>query len=294
MDININEALANALVVYANYAPFHPGKKHSNGPVQSRMLVWCKAGRGTITANGVAYDFQPGNFLFLPWNHYIRYQAAARNPFLLAGIHIIPDYRKSGEILYRAFHSHQPNEREYNKRKDVFLKDFTDAFYGRVYGDSPLLLLAEYIVLWFRREPRTEDMARSLAKDLLNELEYVRLHRKNADPCLAPSLSKVLRFIEANIDAPVDISVLAEKAGCSRPTLFRLFRKHLSCTPGNWFWRKKMEYAADLLTKSNMRVGEIAGEIGMDDPYYFSKLFKKYCGKTAGKYRSDNSLTSRQ
>jgi len=255
------------------------------------MLLWCKAGKGIVTVNGKSYDFCSGNFLFIPWNHIIRYHADTHDPFWVAGIHIIPDYSDYDKIVYSVFHSPQAENPEYQKRKDIYLKGFSDIFSGRLNENSRLLLLAEYIVNWFKSEPRLDNLAHSLAESLIYELNLIQNKAKNTGLDLPLSLNKILFYVEQNIQRSIHIDTLTQLAECSRPTLFRLFRRYFHCTPGNWLWRKKMEHATQLLLKSNLRIGEIASAIGVNDPYYFSRLFRKHHGMTAREYRNRNSLT---
>ena len=43
--------------------------------------------------------------------------------------------------------------------------------------------------------------------------------------------------------------------------------------------RTKMEYACHLLEEKKMMVMEIAYRLGIENAYYFSKVFRKYIGK---------------
>ena len=51
-----------------------------------------------------------------------------------------------------------------------------------------------------------------------------------------------------------------------------------------------MERAAQLLTTTRLPVGQIGKMIGIDDPYYFSKAFKRYHRTTPTSFRSTRAL----
>ena len=69
-----------------------------------------------------------------------------------------------------------------------------------------------------------------------------------------------------------------------------IFRRHLQQTPGNWIYHRKMLHAAQLLVSTNLSVGEIAARVAVNDPYYFSRLFKRHLGMSAKTYRRTYAL----
>lgn len=290
MNIKSASPAPNAIILYANYACFGSGMTVKNGKVQSRMLLWCKSGKGRITVNGKSFEFSAGCFLFIPWNHYICYQADIDEPFLVAGIHIVPEMPTGIPLDYHIFHTERFDIPEYLIRKDMLIPGFSETFFGRMNDNRNLLMLAEYIVAWFQRQPKDEFMARNLAQSLIYELMQSRKVSTVSSGNYPSKLGKILDFIDANVESRIDVTMLAEYAGCSPPTVFRLFKEHLHCSPSNWILKQKVRQAMELLIKTNMHVKEIGGRVGIDDPYYFCKVFKKVAGITAGEFRRRNSL----
>ncbi|OGV46921.1 MAG: hypothetical protein A2017_16860 [Lentisphaerae bacterium GWF2_44_16] len=290
MSIN-NKPAPDAIVLYANYAVFSPGKTitHS-GKVQSRMLLWCKNGKGIITVNGETFPFSAGRFLFIPWNHMIYYKADEKDPFLLAGIHIVPELKKRGNIHYKIFHGEINDLKEYKKRKNTGIPDFSSVFSGNLFMSHTLEILAEYIIAWFQKEPREEFIARNLAHLLIYELMKAKENQSAFSDKKPQELQKLLLYMEKNIEKKLQISDLSRLLNSSRSTIFRLFKKHLNCTPVNWILKRKVHRAEELLCKTNLRIGEIGTKISIDDPYYFSKVFKKFTGVTAREFRNGHSL----
>ncbi|MDD5697979.1 MAG: AraC family transcriptional regulator [Victivallaceae bacterium] len=284
---NKNVPAPDAIILHANYAVFAPGKILHIGQVQSRMLLWCKSGKGIITLNGETFPFSAGNFLFTPWNHIIRYAADKKAPFLLAGIHIVPELKECGNINYTIYHRERNDLAEYRKRHDIDIPELPSVFSGSLFLIPALEALAEYTVAWFEQYPRAEFMARNLAAALLYELIRAQEKQSGFSEIIPHHLKTILIFIENNIENNIEMPILAKLANGSRSTVFRLFRKHLDCTPGYWILKRKMERARELLKKTDLRVGEIGEKISINDPYYFSKLFKKFTGLSAREYRNE-------
>lgn len=290
MSINSKPA-PDAIVLYANYAVFSPGKTITHpGKVQSRMLLWCKNGKGIVKINGETFSFSGGRFLFIPWNHTIHYKADEKDPFLLAGIHIVPELKKRGNVHYRIFHGERNDLEEYKRRKDTGIPGFSSVFSGNLFMNRTLNILAEYIIAWFQQEPREEFIARNLAHLLIYELMRAKENQSGFSDNKPQELQKLLLYLEKNIEKKLQISDLSSLLNSSRSTIFRLFKKHLDCTPVNWILKRKVRRAEELLCKTNLRIGEIGTKISIDDPYYFSKVFKKFTGVTAREFRNSRSL----
>jgi len=292
MKARVSSQNGEAIVLYANYAAFASGQAVKNPKVQSRMLLWCESGKGEIRVNGTARPFGAGDFVFLPWNHRIEYKADEAEPYLLAGIHMVPRLKPGAKIEYMIFHKDMGSLPAYLERSDAELPGLpvNETMEGSLLGQGALAALARYIVEWFLVEPREEAMARRLGASLVYELARARCRGVSTGKGRPLELKRVLFHIDSNLDGRIELEHLAKLAGVSRSSLFRLFRAHLGESPANWILRRKMEHAASLLARSSLRIGEIGAKVGIDDPYYFSRAFKKIHGMSARDYRARRAL----
>lgn len=64
----------------------------------------------------------------------------------------------------------------------------------------------------------------------------------------------------------------------------RAFRDRIGMTPQKYLELKRMEYAVHQLGRGST-VKHIAAELGYTDPYFFSRMFKKYIGASPSSYR---------
>jgi len=87
----------------------------------------------------------------------------------------------------------------------------------------------------------------------------------------------------------LSLSHLVEFTKLSPSTVGRLFRTHLHTTPVAWITKMKMEKAKLLLRARRLSVAEVAAQVGIPDPYYFSKCFKKETGSAPLAYRRQTS-----
>ena len=86
-----------------------------------------------------------------------------------------------------------------------------------------------------------------------------------------------------------DLSVekLAALAGISPTHLRRLFHAQLHTSPAKYLGYLRLEKAKTMLAGSNCTVAEAADACGFEDPYYFSRFFKKEVGLSPTQYRKN-------
>jgi AraC-like DNA-binding protein len=80
---------------------------------------------------------------------------------------------------------------------------------------------------------------------------------------------------------PITQEALAAQVGVSPNHLIRLFRKELQTTPQQLWDRLRLEHARSHLRQPDVRVKEVAIELGFKHLSHFSKWFKRHTGKTA-------------
>jgi AraC-like DNA-binding protein len=107
------------------------------------------------------------------------------------------------------------------------------------------------------------------------------LKQRDVDPLVAELLDE----LNHRINHETTLDDLADWSGFSPQHLNRLFRRVLGVTPLQYLARMKMEEAASLLADDRWTVAAIARKLGMDDPYYFSRLFKQHFGRSPSQYR---------
>ena len=98
-------------------------------------------------------------------------------------------------------------------------------------------------------------------------------------------IQKALETVEKSISNP-DFSVeeLSRELGMSRVHLYKKLLSITGNTPIEFIRSIRLKRAAQLLSKSQMRVSEIAYQVGFNNPKYFSKYFKAEFGKLPSEY----------
>lgn len=88
----------------------------------------------------------------------------------------------------------------------------------------------------------------------------------------------ILQYIQANIYFPEKLKakVIADKAGISENYLGQYFKKHTGETMQQYIINYKLKLIENRLLHSNMRMVEIANELGFNDESHLNRIFKKY------------------
>ena len=81
------------------------------------------------------------------------------------------------------------------------------------------------------------------------------------------------------------VEVLARIATLSPSRLTHLFTASLGIPPQRYVERERLTRAAQLLASTDRAVGEIARDVGWDDPLYFSRRFSQLHGHSPTAYR---------
>lgn len=97
-------------------------------------------------------------------------------------------------------------------------------------------------------------------------------------------LQPVFRYIQNNLHKPLGIRELSELIGFSEKYFITYFKQALGITPGQYIYQVKMNRAKDLIYQGKYSVKEISQLLGYNDPYTFSKAFKKYYHVSPSKF----------
>lgn len=98
-------------------------------------------------------------------------------------------------------------------------------------------------------------------------------------------IARVQHWLQSNLSSPITMADLASALHWNSRTLNRRFRAATSMTPIAYLQSLRISNAKELLRHSNLAVGEIALQVGLQDTSYFSQLFRRHCGMTPLRYR---------
>ncbi|GGH60959.1 hypothetical protein GCM10008014_35950 [Paenibacillus silvae] len=102
------------------------------------------------------------------------------------------------------------------------------------------------------------------------------------------SLQETVHYIDAHYDQMITVDELASRAGLSRASYTRHFKRSTGQLPLDYVNRVRLERSKQLLQVTADRLHEIASRVGFSNEYYFSRRFKQYTGVSPGVYRRNH------
>jgi serine/threonine-protein kinase len=108
-----------------------------------------------------------------------------------------------------------------------------------------------------------------------------------------PLILKLDRLIEENLsDSSFTIDWLSKSLGLSRSQLHRLIKDRANLSTSLYIRQKRLEKAKELLSETDVRISEVAYQIGIDIPQNFSKYFTESFSISPSNYRKESRINS--
>lgn len=128
------------------------------------------------------------------------------------------------------------------------------------------------------RSPRSERLCSVLAELLLLQVAETAIPLDHDKSAAWASFERCRRYIEEHYLTLRTLEEVSTECNLDKPYICRLFKRFGRETPYRMLMRLKMDRAAELLLFSNLMIKEVAAEVGFDDPYHFSRVFKRVRG----------------
>ena len=87
----------------------------------------------------------------------------------------------------------------------------------------------------------------------------------------------------------INVEEIAQSVNLSVSHFTSLFKKKTGFSPIEYCNHLKIQRACQYLFFTDLRVKEISFKLGINDPYYFSRLFTKVMGVSPNEYREKKS-----
>ncbi len=108
------------------------------------------------------------------------------------------------------------------------------------------------------------------------------VQQANAEP---PAITQAKRFIQEHQSEDLTLSQVARSANASTFYFCKIFKKATGLHFTKYLARVRIEKAKNLLLNPNLRISEIAYEVGFQSLTHFNRVFKKIVGQSPTEYR---------
>jgi AraC-like DNA-binding protein len=266
--IKENPVLANLYLTHIGYFPkatYH-FRERKNG-CSDNILIYCLDGKGWYSINEKLFEVAANDYFIIPaTKEPLRYGANEQDPWTIYWIHF------SGSDINMFNHSFNigllngPQQISYNE-KGLELWNSMHKNLEMGYGIENLsktnLSLYHFISTFLFPEQNSD-------------------HKKQVENDL---ISNTILFMKNKLQEKLTLESLAAMNKLSASHFALLFRKRTGMSPLDYFIHLKLQQACLLLITTDKKIKHIASVLGYEDPYYFSRLFKKYIKMSPLQYR---------
>ncbi len=267
--IRENAVLGQLYITHIGYFPkatYHYREWKKGCP--DNILIYCLRGKGWYELGKKRFEVGVNEFIIIPAiKDYLRYGADESDPWTIYWIHF------SGQDM------------------DKFNRSFGIGMFD---GPQPIIFNEKGLQLWTMMY---QNLEMGYSKENLTNTNlclynfiatflYPDRHVNEKKQDAKDLINDTILYMQSELHRQLTVEDMALKHGLSTSHFSNLFRKATGMPPLDYFIHLKLQKACLLLYSSGIKIKKVAMEIGYDDPYYFSRLFKKYMKVSPDQYRA--------
>jgi AraC-like DNA-binding protein len=251
---------------YYPKAEYHHRKRPKGA--KGYILIYCVAGKGKALIEKHAYAVSAGDYILLPANKAHEYSADQESPWTIFWIHFTGKhsdqianmmFQKMGGPVFSI--SYQEN------RLHLFEEMYSNLEMGYSMDN---ICYASLSLQYFLA---------SCCFHRNYNYRSVKEKKDNIDLCVS--------YMQNHIDKMLNVSEIASAVNVSPAHITTLFKKKTGFSIIEYFNHLKTQKACQYLLFTDLRINEIAFKLGIEDPYYFTRMFTKIIGTSPVKYRTN-------
>lgn len=140
-------------------------------------------------------------------------------------------------------------------------------------------------------DPKTLKTCKTVTVSLLHYLigQYILQQLHKTEKSFPPWFYEILSMLQDPENLCLSVDEIIKTTGYSHSQFSVLFKKYTSTSLIDFLMNKRLEYATELLTKTDKSTLDICMSLGYNSYSFFLKNFKKKYGMTPLQYRKKNS-----
>ena len=231
------------------------------------ILFYCVQGKGYYTLDGHTFTLNPNQYVIVPaTDKPLVYWSDTEDPWSIYWVHFTSDALQAFNRAYHIVPEQGPQYIPYNEKG---IRIWEEMYENLSRGYSPENLMNTNLCLYH----------------LIATFVFSQQQNQNSSSPEKAIIRETIDYMKNNLDKTIRIEDFADLNKYSVSHFSKLFRLTTGMSPIEYFIHLKMQKACQLLYTEDSRVKQIAALLGYDDPYYFSRLFKKYMNTSPETYR---------
>jgi AraC family transcriptional regulator, arabinose operon regulatory protein len=267
--IQFNTLLNQLYVCSLGYYPNAKGHyTYRKKGLPENFLFYCVDGNGWYKIGDKKSEVGPNQFFILPQNVEHAYGSSEDNPWTIYWIHY------GGESLPQ-LNGLQAVQKHF---KPAYIKNSGEILttFSRMYKALELGYSTDNLIFANLCFPHF------LSLFIYNSKQTTVATSTEKMDCV----DSAILYMQEHINENITLQELSNHYNYSASRFSSLFKQKTGYAPIDYFIQMKMQKASQQLDFTTSSVKDIALSMGFDDPYYFSKRFRKIIGLSPKQYRT--------
>lgn len=251
------------------------GPSYGFGPIirDRYILHYVFEGEGVLHIDGKEFVVKKNQFFLLPPNVLVYYQANEDNPWHYAWIQF--HGFKSTEILEKiGVTRKQPIYTPVEQNEEL-----KDAVIEMILHREKEYTCIAFMYLLFDMMNKWAGKMEKEKEKKQQTLNYVR---------------EAIEFINLKYCEPIMVQHIADHCGVDRAYLSKIFKYATGNTLQEYLIQFRIKRAKQLLKETDLSVQYVSYSVGYNDPFTFSKVFKKQQGVSPSEWRSQQNVKEKE
>lgn len=271
-DFEIKQLLKNELnaklyltdIGYYPTAPDHYRQRKLGS--EQHILIYCIAGLGWISVNGERFEVSPNQYFIIPKNTPHSYGSDNQKPWSIYWIHFLGNHSEEFSRLTK-------------NPKTIFPSNI-DRIENRIELFEEML---QNLEMGFSKE--NIQYVNICLLHFLASFKFLEQYRQIRKRDMSDVIEKSIRYMKKRLSENLSLTHLHQNVNLSQSQYSLLFKKKTGKSPLDYLIQLRIQKACLLLDNTNLKVKEIADQVGYADAYYFSRIFTKIIGISPREYR---------
>ncbi len=262
-----NSVISDAYITDIGYYPnakFHY-RKRVHG-ISQNILIYCVEGKGEAMIGHTQYSISPGDFFIVPAMMPHSYGANSDHAWTIYWLHFKGKAAESMcAAIIKKFNGYKGSVNSNLKRIDLFEEIYSHLERG--YSNDNVTYTN--MCLWH------------FMASFMFDTKFNFTNTKKTGEVTSIAID----FMQLHLDKTLSLTEIAAQVNLSVSHFVAVFHKKTGFAPIEYFNHLKIQKACQYLQFTNNRINEISNHLGIEDSYYFSRLFKKLMGVSPNDYR---------
>lgn len=275
--------------------------EHFTRTLNEYVIYFVKSGELYIRENGIDYSLKRGDTLILEPNvEHTGFKASCCHYYYMHFKHpgIYKCTQKSLDEVCREMYVRRKLSllsNIYSEKPPTDSTSYLPKYYHYKNVSELFSKLTEVDYIFYQKLENYKRSASLELAELLIEIsrQYASAAIENSHPQFSKStlkIRKIINYLEKSYNSKITSKDIANLCESNYDYINRMFQKITGHTIFNYLNLIRIKQAMDLIYTTSLKYYEIGYSVGIDDPYYFSKLFKKYTGMTASQYAKNKGV----